>query len=684
MKNKTLSKILNNQIFYLFLLIFIIIYVSIRSNLEKPSTYKEDDKYFEGTIRNVKFTKERISLELNSKENLICNYYLTENEKEYGYDDFPIGSKINIRGKLKKPLNNTIPNTFNYKKYLNHREIHYTCEIEEFTLNTDEINLLNKIKNAVIKRIATYKIRDYMMTLIIGNKDLLDETTLENYKDNGIVHLFAISGMHIGLASSLLLSLFKKIKIPKKLALILTVIAIWFYAFLTGFSSSVLRAGLLFSLISVNKIFSLKIENIYILLLVGAILIFSNYHILYDVGFIFSFVTTFGPIYHKDILKKHKILGTTLVAFLYSLPIGCSNFYKFNLGSIAYNILFVPFVSTIVYPLCLLTFLIRPLEIIAIIAISFLEFLNTFLASIDFLTFIIPKLPIFIVVIYYAILIAHLRKNLLKVSIFLISLILSTKLIPILDFSDHVDFLDVGQGDSTLIRTKHSKEVILIDTGGQINYGKKEDKHYIGENIVTYLHSLGINKIDYIFLTHGDIDHVGETLHIANSVKVDSIIMNNGSINELENKILRHSKVRKRYYDGKLNIKNLNDNIWNDENSNSIVFSLSLGSLNFLFTGDVPKKVETYILKNNPSLRADVIKLAHHGSKTSSEDTFLKSIEAKTAIISSGRKNIYAHPDDETVNTLKKLDIEYFNTQTSGTISYKIGKKDVTIKRCPP
>ncbi len=229
MKKKTLSKILNNQIFYLFLLIFIIIYVSIRSNLEKPSTYKEDDKYFEGTIRNVKFTKERISLELNSKENLICNYYLTEDEKEYGYDDFPIGSIINIRGKLKKPLNNTIPNTFNYKKYLNHREIHYTCEIEEFTLNTDEINLLNKIKNVVIKRIATYKIRDYMMTLIIGNKDLLDETTLENYKDNGIVHLFAISGMHIGLASSLLLSLFKKIKIPKKLALLLTVMAIWFY-----------------------------------------------------------------------------------------------------------------------------------------------------------------------------------------------------------------------------------------------------------------------------------------------------------------------------------------------------------------------------------------------------------------------------------------------------------------------
>ena len=121
-----------------------------------------------------------------------------------------------------------------------------------------------------------------------------------------------------------------------------------------------------------------------------------------------------------------------------------------------------------------------------------------------------------------------------------------------------------------------------------------------------------------------------------------------------------------------------------------------------------PKKVETYILKNNPSLRADVIKLAHHGSKTSSEDTFLKSIEAKTALeniflflfpqlfflfllrrgysLSHISNNSLLSPTSlsETVNTLKKLDIEYFNTQTSGTISYKIGKKDVTIKRCPP
>lgn len=682
---KKLSRTLNSRVFYFILLVFTVLYVITLSSKPKESIYTKEEEVFEGKLESIKIKEEKATLELSGGELLICNYYLDES-KDFDLESFPLGSKIRVKGSLKEPSKNTVPNTFNYKDYLNKRGIYYICTINDIEIDSSNIGLFYKIKNAVIKRISSFDIDGYLSTMIIGNKSALDEETLDNYKKNGVVHLFAISGMHIGLFSSLLLALFKKIKLKKNKAYISTIACIWFYAFLTGFPSSVLRAGLLFSFLAVNKIFSLEIKTINVLLLVGVTLILCNYNIVYDVGFIFSFVTTFGLIYERDILKSHKILGTSVVAFLYSLPITCYSFYKFNLASIVLNIIFVPLVSTVIYPLCLITFVVRPLEVLTKLSIAILELLNDIFSKFDLLVFIVPKPSIFAIVLYYVVLIMFLKKKFWKTSIFLIGVFLMTKVKPFIDPNEYVEFLDVGQGDSVLLRSSNSKDVILIDTGGQVTFKDRIIDYHISQNTITYLYSLGIDKIDYLILTHGDADHMGEAIYLVDNFKVEDVIFNCGTYNELEiglTEILDAKKIESHSCIEELNIKNsklnfLNTKEYDNENDNSSVIFAEFSDVKFMFMGDASTKVEENILKKYTISNIDVLKVGHHGSKTSSNKSFISKIDPKYSIISVGKNNRYGHPNKEVLESLNSSKI--YRTDRDGSIMFKIKNNKIKVK----
>lgn len=497
-----MEKILNNKIFYIILFIVLAIYVCFSTFLPRHSKYSDDEKVFVGTIEDIKVKDDKISLKLKGSEELICNYYRDDITLEI-LKEYPLGSKVEIEGSLKTPKGNTIPNTFNYKKYLYYHGIFYTCTVSNIKIIDKPKNIFYRIKNFIISRINSFETRDYLSTMIVGDKSLLDEETLDDYQNNGVIHLFAISGMHIGLFSTTLLFFFKKIKLKERKAYIITISFLWFYAFLTGFSGSVLRASLLFTILSLNKILKLNLTTKKALLLTGAIFLIVNPFMVYDIGFIFSFTTTFGLIYSNEILKKHKLLGTSLVASLYSLPITINNFYKYNFGSIFYNIIFVPFVSGIVYPLCLLTFIIRPIEPLLKVSILILESLNTICSHIKLSIIVIPKMSLLLIVIYYIVLFTMLKRKFYLISIFLFSLVLSTKLTPFLETSSYVEFLDVGQGDSSLIRSNHNKDITLIDTGGLVSYNENKKAYHVASNTINYLHSLGISKINTLIISHG-------------------------------------------------------------------------------------------------------------------------------------------------------------------------------------
>lgn len=677
-----LQRVLDSKLFWILSLLAISILIIINLSIERKSSLNLDDKTFTGVLKKYSLDEFKVSFTLDlGSENLVCNYYFKEDESKR-INTYNLGSIVEVKGSLKEPLNNTVPNAFNYKKYLYYHNTFYTCTIDEITVKEENKNLFYKMKNSIIKRIMTFEIRDYLYTMIIGDKSLMDEETFELYRQNGITHLFAISGMHVGLFSVFLLKVFKRLGEKKKY--IPTILFIWFYAFLAGLTPSVLRASLLFSLFSLNKMMDINISSIKVLILTACILIFVNPFIIMDIGFTYSFLTTFGLIISSNILKKHKLFGTSLVATLYSLPVTINNFYKYNLLSPCFNIVFVPFVSCIVYPLCLLTFIFRFLEPLTKFSIFFLELLNTLSSKLDFLYIVIPKISIILVVIYYAILVLALKKKFYIVSILLLSLIILTKMKPLLDASNHVNFLDVGQGDSTLIRSKHSEEIILIDTGGVESFDGRKSSYHVASNTITYLNSLGINRIDLLILTHGDADHLGDALYLMENIKVKSVMINKGKNNESEKKIIATGINVVDKYNGKLDIAFLNDKDWNEENSNSIVTSLKLDGIHIMLMGDASKEVERYMLKTKTLEKVDILKLGHHGSKTSSDKSFLEKLNVDMGIISCGRGNRYNHPNKETLDTLKALNIPYKNTQVDGSISLDISDSNVTYKTCPP
>ena len=692
--NLILRRLLLKDTFYIFILIFSFIIAVVKINNNKIPIYKIGVINTTGVVTSYKIEGDKLSLNINSKEKLKCLYYFkTYEEKNENLSKLKEGITIGFSAELSPLENNTILNTFNYKKYLKYNGIFYNCRITKFKIIKDE-NIFYRIKNYIIKRINSYKkVGDYLHTFILGNKSYMDEAIMQQYKKNGVTHLFAISGMHIGLFSGFIIHVLKKLKVKETKRYIITISFIWIYAFLTAFSASVLRASLLFTLLSINKIFYTEVKTINILLLTGSILILINPFLLVDIGFQYSFMTSFGLIYASTTLKKHKIIGTSLVAFLISLPITINNFYNFNILSIIINIIFVPLISTIIYPLCLMTLLIKPLEPLTGLVIKVLEFINSFLSNISIFRIICPPLSVILILIYYIIFIALVKKHLLKTVIILSILIFLNIYKVSLNSNYYVDFLDVKQGDTALIRLPKRK-VILIDTGGEVMRKKdawqRRKEYKLADNTITYLYSLGVKSISYLILTHGDYDHMGESINLVNNFKVENVIFNCGPYNDLEKELIKVLDKKKIPYYSCIKELNIDKNKlyflqtkeYDNENDNSNVIYTELNGYKFMFMGDASTTTEKEILSKYNLSNIDVLKVGHHGSKTSSGKEFITEVNPKYSIISVGKNNRYGHPNKEVLENLNNSKI--YRTDQDGSIMFKIKNNKLRIETCSP
>ena len=237
-----------------------------------------------------------------------------------------------------------------------------------------------------------------------------------------------------------------------------------------------------------------------------------------------------------------------------------------------------------------------------------------------------------------------------KISIFLyVTPLLFLNLFPSFSFlTKEVTFLNVGQGDAILIR--EGRTTVLIDTGGTKSFDLAE------ETLIPFFKTRGIKKLDCVIITHGDFDHDGALPSLYDSFLIKDIVREE---EEFPLKV------------GSLTFNNLNIYGGEDENSKSLVLYLeNFLNRDFLFMGDAPIEIEKKILDDNESLKADVLKIGHHGSITSSSLEFLKAIEPDEAIISVGKGNSYGHPDNEVLKRLQDLDIKIRRTDEEGTITY--------------
>ncbi len=685
-----LRKILLLDKLYITFFLFALIYSLIVTNIIKyKSVYKENETNFTCIINTYKIKEETLSLELNCKEKLIGTYYFKDKKEINSFlNTYNIGSKINIKGSLEKPSNNTIPNLFNYKKYLYNKKIYYLLNIESFKIEKEHTSNLYRIKNFFYKRSNTFKNKSYMYAFILGKTSYIKEDIIESFRKNGVGHLFALSGLHVGFITLILLKILNKFSKNEIFVHIILFIILLLFSFITGFSPSILRSVLMFFYLGINKIyyFNIKTENIMYLVFITLVLI--NPFIIYETSFILSFIITyFLVISNNYINNKNYILSLLSVSLISFISISILNIYYFNyinILGILLNLLFVPLISNVVFPLTIITFIIPFIEPILTLFIKLIEYLSLTFSKFGIYIYFI-KIPIIIVIIYLIVLFIIIKTNKKKLFIINIIILLIIKVYPYIDSNTYIYYIDVNQGDSSLIVFPHLKQTVLIDTGGKIN----STYNLTSKNLIPFFRSIGINKIDYLVLTHGDADHMKEAINLIKEFKVKNVIFNCGNYNNLENKtldLINKNKINNYTCIKELNIKSkflfLNNNIYDNENDNSIVLYTKINDFKFLFMGDASKRTEENIIKEYNLSNIDFLKVAHHGSKTSSSKEFIENINPKYSIISVGLNNKYGHPNIETLENLK--DSKIYRTDINGTIRVKIKNDKLYIKTYEP
>ena len=669
-----LRKILLFDPLYYLLLFLSLIYLVIYINFYKLETlYNLNDNIFELKIKNYKINDDKVNITFNN--NLIGSYYFkNQSDKDKYINSISLNDKIKVYGQLTIPNNNTIPNTFNYKKYLKYKKINYIIKIDNYEIINKNKNIFYKIKDFMYKRINSVKYNSYLYAFILGDSSHIDNSIYDSYRINGITHLFALSGLHVSMFSNILLYILKRLKFSELSRFIVISIFLILFSFIASFTPSILRATIFFILSNINSIYYLFIKQKYLLYLTFIILILINPYYIFNTGFILSFTITFFIILYNESNKTSSILRISFLSFLSSFPIIINISYEINIIGFINNIFFIPYVSYLVFPISLITIFFTKINIILNILTTIMESISSISSSILNLTIIFSKISIIEIIIYYLLLIISLKKHKYFKLLFIFILILYFK--PYLNNNNYVYFIDVSQGDSALIRTKNNKS-ILIDTGG--NY---DDYDLMKKEMIPFYKSIGIKKIDYLFLSHGDYDHLGYSKSLINSFNVENKYINKGNINKNE-KVITTNIFNNNYIKiDNVEIYSLNYKIYNNENDNSLVLLVIIDDYKILFTGDISSKVEKDIINKYKLKNIDILKVAHHGSNTSSSYNFISNINPNYSIISVGIGNKYGHPNKEVLDNLK--DSKIYRTDQDGSIVFKIKNNKLKVETCSP
>lgn len=682
--------LLCDYVFYL-VLILVLGFTIFTFTIKRSSKYDINTNVIAGRVVEIKNTGNSFKIMVKAREKVICYYkYL---------DTVPVDISLNdlvlIEGSMMEIDSSGVFNTFDYKKYLKHNNIFWQFEVDSIKVLKKNRNIFYMCKSSIINLINSRKSKAYLKAFILGDTNDIDDKIISSYRDIGVSHLFAISGMHITMITTILLKLLKSIKLSEGKRYLSVSVVLFLYLFLTGIRASILRAIIFFLLLSINKYYYFYIKTMNIFIITFCFSLLYNPYYLYDVGFQFSFVVSFFLIKYQELFKNKGYIKNLLfvsgVSFLASLPITINNFYQINILSIFYNLVFVPLVSCVVFPLSLITFVFFFLDDIFMFIVNILEGITIFFNGLSFSKLIIAKLSWVNILVFYGVLFLVLellrRKKwwslgliFLVIGYFYFRIAVTSKLI----------MVDVKQGDCILLISKGS--VAMVDVGGIKNYSDGDDNNYLFKQVILpFIKSLGIKKINHLFITHGDYDHLGNSYDLVREVKVSNVYFNNGDFNYNERKLIKILDSKKVPY-RKLNegdIVNVGlfsliqlNKYFNEENDNSMILYGEVFNYSFLLMGDASLKSENYVLSTYNLGNVDILKVGHHGSRTSSSKKFVETVNPKYSLISVGLNNKFNHPSKTVLDTLRNTCV--YRTDLNGSVSFKIKRNKLQIRTYVP
>ena len=550
---------------------------------------------------------------------------------------------------------------------------------------------------------------DRMLALISGYTSSLNPMFIEDVKEIGIYHLLAVSGSHVAALIYLVYQIFVRFNTPTIIIKLVLLILLPLYALYTDFALSEVRA-ILAAIILLLLPKSLKINPLELLSIVFILMFFINPQIIYDIGFQFSFLISLFLIISSPLLKHltglKLIVAVTFIAQLGALLISIYHFNQIQWIGLISNLVFVPFYSFLIFPLAILFFVLSHftihLDILNSVIAAIFNFhddLVSIFLKLKYLRIFVPELSsnslLLILIFTFLSLYLFVKKHFFKAT-FVISMGILIIIHYTSDNEGQLTMLDVGQGDSVLFQTD-SKQNIMIDTGGKRTEKHKQPNFNISKyKTIPSLKSKGVSKVDYLIISHPHLDHMGELPYLASHINIKNIVLLKDSFSKAE--LYNIEKICKSNRINLIDVNNLHTLTLkkatlrfmdtyikdsDDKNEQSIVILISYKHKKILLTGDMSIKNEELLLQRYQLPRIDILKVAHHGSKTSSSHNLIKLIKPKISLISSGKGNKYKLPNQEVIQRLQGFGSKVLDTQVNGEITVKLNS-NLTITTNQP
>jgi competence protein ComEC len=659
-------------------------------------------------------------------------------------EKFKYGDRIRVMARLERPSGKRNPGQFDYRTYLLNQNIFYISRIS----HADSIKILEKNQGDWFTQMVIIPLRMYcqktmqtyideetaglILALILGEKQDLDQQMIDDFKKVGVVHVLAISGLHVGFIITFIFSLLSLLRLNYHSKIWGLLIVLILYIILVRFKTPVIRASSMAILYLVGQVLERKTVTYNIIFAAMTMILLFDPRELFNPGFHFSFMAVLSIIFGYDKLnqllplnhyiegkrKQYPVLSyfrkwiwmpflVSLAAVIGTSPLTLYYYGLFPVYSLLANLIVIPLTGVVVFLSLFLLFigglssvLARGLGMMIQVVNNGLQGVVELIANLPFASILtaIPTFTKIILIDLVIILSLYVRKNIklitLMIVVFVFIFVISLNSERRTDLQ--VTFLDVGQGDAAFLRFPN-QQTMLIDAGNRSFQWDQGEK-----TVLPFLQSVHALHINYLVGSHAHNDHIGGFLAIINTIPIDTLVLSGYQFNsKLYKNILEVAQRKKitvkivlkgdmlrvdpscRVYILHPDSTHIRAENFNGAecNNSSLVIKIQYGVNSVLFTGDLEESGEQPLLLFEDFLESEIIKIGHHGSSTSTSEALLEKVDPIAALISVAKKNKFKHPSPRTLLRLNNRGIKTYQTSHEGAVLITIGPEKIVKVR---